>query len=91
MRSVVAADGISPLPESASAILIVKGWDTSQAWFPGLDGCVKEMLIKYLQISSPMAATWSLIPMAMRSRSRCAAKVARVRWCSGSPGGLPGA
>ncbi len=55
MRSVVAGKVINPPPESAPAVLIVKGWDTSRAWFPGMDGYVKEMLMKYLQISSPMA------------------------------------
>lgn len=45
---------ITPLT-SASATLIVKGWHTFRAWFPGMEGYVNEMLMKYLQISSPMA------------------------------------
>lgn len=55
MRSLVESKGINPPLESTSATLIVEGWDTSRAWFPGMEGYVKEMLMKYLQISSPMA------------------------------------
>ena len=39
------------------ATLIVRSWDTSRAWFPGMDGYVKEMLMKHLQLSSPMSRT----------------------------------
>lgn len=55
MGSVATGKGVSPPMESASATLIIRGWDTSRAWFPGMEGYVKKMLMKYLQISSPMA------------------------------------
>jgi uncharacterized protein with PIN domain len=42
---------------SVPATLIVRGWDASRAWFPGMDGYVKEMLMKHLQLSSPMSRT----------------------------------
>ena len=41
----------------AAVTLTVKGWDSATAWFPGMDGYVKVMLMKHLQLSSPMART----------------------------------
>jgi hypothetical protein len=35
--------------------LIVRSWDASRAWFPGMHSYVKEMLTKHLRLSSAMS------------------------------------
>lgn len=45
------------LTVTASATLVVEGWDRSRAWFPGTESYVKNMLLKHLQLSSPMPRT----------------------------------
>jgi aspartate aminotransferase-like enzyme len=42
---------------TAPATLEVIAWDQSRAWFPEMKSYVRDMLLKYLQLSTPMSRT----------------------------------